>query len=418
MLRFIHAADIHLDSPMRNLERYPGAPVEAMRGATRRAFDNLVGLALVEQVDFVCIAGDVYDGDWKDFNTGLYFLQGMNRLREAGIRVYLTRGNHDAASAITSHLRLPDNVHLFASKTAQSIEHTHGVRLHGQSFGKEAVTSNLAQGFPDPAPGCVNIGLLHTSLGGSEGHAPYAPCTSAQLQDKGYDYWALGHVHTRQEVAPGIVFPGNTQGRHIRETGPKGCVLVEMDERHACRLAFKPLDVARWERCVIDATGLATPDELFPLLEAALGPLVEANPEMPLAVRVEIHGACGAHQGFLSRETHWRNEVRGAAMETRGEGLWVEKVQFLTSHPQDDPGTAGLDGPLGELAAVMDQARRDARWQEDVLRQLDVLWGKLPGELKTGDWKAPLDPGPWLEQLIERAGLILLQELRGKGEGE
>ncbi len=417
MLRFLHAADIHLDSPMRNLERYSGAPVETMRGATRRAFDNLVSLALAEQVDFICIAGDVYDGDWKDFNTGLYFLQGMNRLREAGIRVYLTRGNHDAASAITSHLRLPDNVRLFDSKTPQSIEHTPGVRLHGQSFGKEAVTRNLAQGFPDLAPGCLNIGLLHTCLGGSEGHAPYAPCTPAQLQDKGYDYWALGHVHTRQEIAPGIVFPGNTQGRHIRETGPKGCMLVEVGENHDCRVSFKPLDVARWERCSIDATGLENPDGLFSLLEAALGPVVAANANMPLAVRVEIRGACRAHQHFLSRETHWRNEVRGAAIVYGSESMWVEKVQFLTSFPRDDRETVRWDGPLGELAAVINQARGDAQWQEDVLRQLDGLWGKLPGELKIGDWKSPLEQGPWLEQLIERAGVMLLQELRGK-EGE
>lgn len=405
---------------MRNLERYPGAPVEAMRGATRRAFDNLVSLALAENVDFVCIAGDVYDGDWKDFNTGLYFLQGMNRLREAGIRVYLTRGNHDAANAISSHLRLPDNVFLFDSSSAQSFEYTPGVRLHGQSFAKEAVTANLAQGFPDPAPGCVNIGVLHTCLGGSEGHAPYAPCTPGQLQDKGYDYWALGHVHTRQEIAvsPAIVFPGNTQGRHIRETGAKGCMLVEVDQRHRCRFTFKPLDVARWERCVIDATGLDMPDGVFSLLETALAILTENNPHMPLAVRVEITGPCRAHQAFLSRESHWRNEIRAFAMGKQGGLLWVEKVRFLTSFPQEKPSASALEGPLGELARVMEQARQDAEWQEDLLRRLDMLWSKLPAELKTGEWQSPLTKGPWLEQLIERAGSMLLNELRGHGDGE
>ncbi len=305
MLRFLHAADIHLDSPMRNLERYPGAPMEAMRGATRRAFDNLVDLALSEQVDFVCIAGDVYDGDWKDFNTGLYFLQGMNRLREADIRVYLTRGNHDAANAISSHLRLPDNVVLFSTRSAQSVEHTPGVLLHGQSFANEAVTSNLALGFPEPATGCVNIGLLHTCLSGNEGHAPYAPCTPVQLQDKGYDYWALGHVHTRQVIAesPGIVFPGNTQGRHIRETGPKGCMLVEIDQRHSCRLTFKPLDVARWERCQVDMSGQDKPDVLFALLEKELGTLADRNRTCPLPSGLKLLASAGRIRPFSLAKT-------------------------------------------------------------------------------------------------------------------
>ena len=109
MFKFIHAADIHLDSPLRGLDKYEGAPVESIRGATRRAFANLVSLSISEHVDFVILAGDIYDGDWKDYNTGLFFVKELSRLEEAGIPVVLLYGNHDAQSRITKSLTLPEN---------------------------------------------------------------------------------------------------------------------------------------------------------------------------------------------------------------------------------------------------------------------------------------------------------------------
>ncbi len=125
MIKFIHTADIHLDSPLRGLEYYEGAPVDSIRGATRQAFKNLVELAISEKVDFVLIAGDLYDGDWKDYNTGLFFASQMTNLREAGIRVFIVSGNHDAASQISRQLRMPENV---------KISHHESLELFTQSF--------------------------------------------------------------------------------------------------------------------------------------------------------------------------------------------------------------------------------------------------------------------------------------------
>jgi len=195
-MRFIHAADLHLDSPLRGLSSYADAPVERLRTATRDAFSKLVTHAIDEQVDFMVIAGDVYDGDWKDFNTGLYFVRQMGRLRQAGIPVYLLYGNHDAESEMTRSLELPDNVHVFTTREAQThrIEHLK-VALHGRSFRVAATTDNLLPDYPDPVQGFLNIGVLHTALEGNAEHARYAPCSVAELQAKGYQYWALGHVH-------------------------------------------------------------------------------------------------------------------------------------------------------------------------------------------------------------------------------
>ena len=224
MFKFIHAADIHLDSPLRGLEQYEGAPVQEIRDAARRALANLVDLAIEQKVAFVLIAGDIYDGDWRDYNTGLYFVDQIRRLREANIRLYLISGNHDAANRMTRTLRMPENVTFFSADAPETaLIPELDVAIHGQSFATAAVYEDLSEGYPAAKSGCINIGMLHTCASGREGHDRYAPCSIEGLKAKGYDYWALGHVHIREILSekPLIAFSGNMQGRHVRETGAK-----------------------------------------------------------------------------------------------------------------------------------------------------------------------------------------------------
>ncbi|MGC1275618.1 MAG: DNA repair exonuclease, partial [Planctomycetaceae bacterium] len=269
MFKFLHAADLHLDSPLRGLDRYEGAPVDAIRQATRRAVENLVELAIAERVAFVVIAGDVYDGDWPDYNTGLFFARQMAKLGEAGIAVYLISGNHDAESVITRSLMLPENVAMLRTDRPESRRHqaTNCV-LHGQGFATRAVTADLSANYPAAERGSFNIGILHTSAGGSSEHETYAPCTIEGLRRLEYDYWALGHIHLQQKLCDNgslIAFSGNTQGRHIRETGPKGCLLVTVDGG-VPSAEFRPLDVFRWERCATSATGCDEPEDVLDLV--------------------------------------------------------------------------------------------------------------------------------------------------------
>src|SRR5438552_1397988 len=244
-MKFVHAADLHIDSPMRGLVRYEGAPLSAMRGATRRAFENLIDLCLEEKAAFLLLAGDIFDGSWRDYSTGLFFAMQLSRLRALDIPVVLVRGNHDAESRITKHLRLPSHVHELSVRAPESFEIPGaGVWVHGQGFATRAVTDDLAAAYPAAKRDALNIGLLHTSAGGREGHENYAPCRVETLVDKGYDYWALGHVHKREVLseAPHIVFPGNLQGRHAREMGAKGATLVRVENGIASAL-HRALDV-------------------------------------------------------------------------------------------------------------------------------------------------------------------------------
>jgi DNA repair exonuclease SbcCD nuclease subunit len=256
MMKFVHAADLHLDSPLRGLQRYEGAPVDRMRGATRRALENLIALCLEEEVRLLLLAGDLFDGNWKDYSTGLFFAKQMSRLRQAGIPVVLIRGNHDAASQITRSLQLPDNVVELATRRPETrVFEELGIAVHGQGFATRAVSEDLALRYPAAVAGLVNVGLLHTCATGREGHDPYAPCAVETLIAKGYDYWALGHVHRREVLAqdPWIVFAGNLQGRHVKEAGAKGATLVTLAGGRITDVVHRPLDVVRWVICDVDA---------------------------------------------------------------------------------------------------------------------------------------------------------------------
>lgn len=419
MIRFIHSADIHLDSPLLRLSFHEGAPVDELRQATRQAFSNLVTLALTERVDFVLISGDLYDGDWKDYNTGLYFVSQMGKLREAGIPVYIISGNHDAASKITRTIRFPEGVHLFPKgRPATVILEDLGVAIHGQSFSSPAVRKNLALSYPPPAPGCFNIGMLHTCATGREGHEPYAPCRVEDLRIRGYDYWALGHVHQREVLShdPLIVFPGNTQGRSVRETGAKGCLLVTVDENGRPAADFRPLDLIRWIKVVVDGSRVGTGHEVVDLVSGHLERILGENSGMPLIVRVEITGPSPAHTDLAADREEWINHIRSVAVDMSGDRIWVEKVRLRTTPPEDMKTGAGAEGPIGELWRYLEELHSQPEQLLGIGETLKEITRKLPRELVEGSAViSPEDP-KWLKEQLDQVGPMLVGRLMRKGD--
>ena len=371
--RFLHAADIHLDSPLKGLQGYPGADAERYRTATRGAFDRLVETAFDERVDFLVVAGDLYDGDWRDFATGLYFVSRMARLADAGIPVYLLHGNHDAESVITRRLELPSNVHVFDAATASTFHLPDlGVALHGLSYAERAVVKNLVPAYPPPAPGTFNIGVLHTALEGMGGHARYAPCSLSELIVKGYDYWALGHVHQRQVLheRPYVVFPGNLQGRHIRETGSKGACLVTVREREVADIEPVALDIVRWSRVQVpveDARSLAHVNER---VRAAIESAVAAEADGRLLVmRLVLEGRTDLHARLANSNEVLLAEAQASSL-AHGEGIaWVEKVEVVT-RPESTTSTAASVAPLSQILA-------EASTDQDLLSRLEADLGEL-----------------------------------------
>lgn len=420
VFKFIHAADIHLDSPLKGLERYDGAPVDEIRAASRRSLENLVDLAVDREVDFVLIAGDLYDGNWKDYNTGLYFVSQIVKLRDAGIATFVITGNHDAENKMTKSLPLPENPHqlkvTLSSRKAETIVLDDiGVAIHGRGFSAAKVSENVVDSYPARRDGLFNIGLLHTSLDSeSDGeHSRYAPCRIADLCRKQYDYWALGHIHKRaiRHEEPLIVFPGNIQGRHIREPGAKGCMLVSVDDQGNARAEFAPLDVLRWEECRLDAGGIETGDDLLDSFAARLAQLTEQHTGLPLAVRVLISGRTTAHRQLLSDPHRWTNQLRAAALDAGGGSVWVEKVKFQTTQLRNLDQSTLADGPVGELLRHCGDLQEDDRQLGELAREFDDLWRKLPDELRRGDEALPLDNPAWLREVLDEVRPLLFERL-------
>lgn len=409
-MKFIHAADIHLDSPLRGLARYEGAPVEQMQSATRRAFINLIDLACEEAVDFMILAGDLYDMDWKDYNTGLFFNQQMNRLNQAGIAVYLLRGNHDAENLMTKQLRLPDNVHVFSAQQPETfVIEALGVALHGQSFAGRAVTEDLSEAYPPAMAGLFNIGVLHTSLNGREGHQTYAPCTLSSLLMHGYDYWALGHVHKREVLneQPYVVFAGNLQGRHARETGAKSCTLVEVQGKEISLRACE-VDVLRWEVLELDARELQQLDELLDKADVAVTQALQNAGERPLAVRFVVTGRSVLHSELHSQFEQWSNELRATINNASAGKAWVEKIQLKTQPLRDN---LPLDGPLSELFEIL-RALPDSEVELQKLgEEFKGLKQALPSELRTREEGFDPERPETIKNLLPQVEELLLGRL-------
>ena len=383
-MRFIHAADIHLDSPLAGLAAYPDAPAAQLRNATREAFCTLVDRAIEEQIDFMIIAGDLYDGDWRDHNTGIFFCREMGRLKRAAIPVFLLFGNHDAESEMTRKLELPDNVHCFSSNKPQSITlDALRVVLHGQSFKHKETTDNLAAVYPPAVAGYYNIGVLHTALEGHIAHPSYAPCSREELHARGYQYWALGHVHdfAQWEGASLIVFPGNLQGRNIRETGRRGAVLVAVDDRGRTTVERIFVDVLRWELVRIDAADCANLPDVVRLIGRALETLLDSDSHVPRAVRVIIQGRSAAHGELFGLERQLRNEVLARIASIDNARLWLEKVKLETQALLDSTTSGEPFDAFGDLQEILREAGQDPVFLQQIQSDLGAFTARVPHEL-------------------------------------
>jgi len=383
VIKFIHAADIHLDSPLHGLSRYEGAPVREIRKATRKALANLVEYILEHRIPLLLIAGDIYDGDCPDFQTLLHFSGQMARLKDAGTKVALIRGNHDARNRMTKSLNLPDNVHTFSSRQPETWKLPDlGVAIHGQSYDREAVLDNLVLGYPDPVPGMFNIGLLHTSLTGRPGHSRYAPCEMKHLLARGYDYWALGHVHRHEIIHdnPMVIFSGCIQGRHIREQGIKGCMRAEVESSGKVNFEHVELDVLRWQTLEMDLSGLDSQARVLEALEQELKILLaDQRRERLLALRIVLSGSSPDHSGLTRDFQQLQAEIRNLAMNISGQTIWVEKIINQTAPALDWEELKKSQTPQGNLIDYIERLLQDSEEFDALNPDLTELKAKLAG---------------------------------------
>jgi DNA repair exonuclease SbcCD nuclease subunit len=418
MFKFIHAADVHLDSPLRGLSGYESAPTDSVRGACRKAFETLVDLAIEEKVAFVLLAGDLYDGDWKDYNTGIFLSQQMGRLDQHNILAFTVAGNHDAANRMTKTLENPANVADFASQRVETKRLDEClVAIHGRSYGTQHVDENLAAGFPAAEAGMFNIGLLHTSLDGREGHAVYAPCTLDDLRSKGYQYWALGHIH-RQEVVsedPWIIFPGCIQGRHIRESGAKGCVLVTVEDGAVDEVEIYPLDVVRWVNCSVDLTDAPDMRDVLERTRIVIEDERTLADGRPIAMRIRFEGATSISDELAAYPERFGQQIRALGAEIAYDDLWIEGVENATNSMLDLDSTLSDNSAFGRLLREILATSGDPDEIDGLTDVIADLRQKLPLEAFGTDSGLTLDENQTVERLVEEARQMLISRLLTMG---
>jgi DNA repair protein SbcD/Mre11 len=387
-MKFVHAADLHLDSPLLALSRQEPRQVERMRRATREAFERMIDLCIEQEAALLVIAGDLYDHDCPNMQIAVFLRTQLRRLEQKGIRAVLIKGNHDADNKITSALALPANTRILSEQKAETITFDDlevRVAVHGQSFRPGPIAENLAASYPPALRGYYNIGLLHTSLAGTADHDPYAPCTLEELTTHGYDYWALGHIHKRAVLSrdPYVIFAGNPQGRRAKESGPKGCFLIEADDAgRTVSAEFVPLDVVRWHRAEVDLKGQNIEAELVEGLRGALTQACRDGDGRPGAVRVVLTGATSLHQHIERTPHRLRQTTLELAAEIAGDDIWIERIVNRTT-PLGDRVDAMSNDETHDLVGIMQEIAGNTELIGPLLaKELEPLRSKLPGELK------------------------------------
>lgn len=423
--RFIHCADLHLDSPFKGIRKIDPQQAPWIALATRRAFVRLVDMAIDDEVDFVVIAGDLFDGEWKSADTGIFLSRQLTRLTAAGIPVFAVTGNHDALSVVTRSVRWPGQATLFGADAASIELPDLGVVIHGRSFGDRHEAADFVDAYPPARAGLFNLGILHTSLTGDVGHATYAPCTPAELASRGYDYWALGHVHVPRVIqeSPHIVYSGNIQGRDIGETGPRGCQVVTVDGARRSTVHFVALDDVRWDRVGLSVDDIDA-DSVDDIVDAVVSLLESKLPEEGrlLACRIAITGATPLHRRLKIRRGTLRDDlltVLGSQFDSR---ICVEQVEVNTSDPDAvERGPGPL--PPRAIALLEEELRRLENQPADSLLDGEDDLRKLFNELRILDSLRPgrcdeiREPDRWVA-IVKEARELLEAEIGEAVDGE
>ncbi|MFN2484096.1 MAG: exonuclease SbcCD subunit D [Candidatus Limnocylindria bacterium] len=368
--RFLHTGDLHLDSPFQGIRsRAPEWVAGALRDATVRAWQSIVDLAVAERVDFVVVAGDVFENATRTLRGQVAFVDGLRQLSHAAIPSFVVTGNHDPLSGWEPTIARPDGSHRFGAERVDAIPVVRGgaeiARVYGISYAVRDVRDNLARQFRRESDAPFAIGLLHANVGGQPGHELYAPCSVADLAASGMDYWALGHVHRHavlQAARPTAVYCGNPQGRDPGESGARGCYVVAVDAAGIVRPEFHAADVVRWLPVEVEIGDLANEDALLAELTRRLDEARAAADGRSLVVRMRLMGR-GALHATIGR-AGFVDDLRGLVQESMGTTMpfvWIDSIADGTR-------------PEVDLAAIREQA---SGFLAEFLRETDATRAAL-----------------------------------------
>ena len=330
--KFIHCSDLHIDSPFKGFSSVEGSLVETFRKSTYQAFQNIVELALKENVEAVLIAGDIYDGANKSLEAQLKFRRELQKLSDAEIDTFIVHGNHDPLDSWSASIKWPERVYVFPGTQVEYLPvKKNGILkayIHGISYPTRDVRKNLAQNF---SRGNNNeifaIGLLHANVGHQSGHDNYAPCSIDDLIAAKMDYWALGHIHSFQVLRdsnPAVVYSGNSQARHMRESGEKGCCLVTLNKDIAPIIQFIPVDAIRYIQGEVDLTGTISLEEVIHVVRSKCENFADQTKQRDVFISLSLNGRTQVHSELKRGDTvqELQEEIR-TYFQGRASSIWL-----------------------------------------------------------------------------------------------
>lgn len=409
MIKILHTADLHLDSPLKSLALKDERLREQVQIATRTTLNRLVQYCIDESVSALLIAGDLFDGKERSAKTAAFLISALERLREAGISVFYVKGNHDAENPVAGAFELPANVHVFDGRGGKVQLAEEDIWIHGVSFREKHALESLLPKYDPPVAGAMNIGMMHTSLSGASGHDPYAPCTASELIGHGFDYWALGHVHKREvhSSAPWIVMPGIPQGRDIGEAGPKSATLLKID---GSNIGIEEVQLApvefRVSRC--DVSNVADDEDLRSCLHAHLRAEAAATNSDAAILRLSLVGQTERAWQIRRDADVWEETIRDLAEETGC--LWVEKVELDVVVNSENPEAANA---VSELKSIMSELRDEEGFQTSAKHELDHLVSLLPPDRRQALTPDEAASAKLLEDITDQAAISMLALLKG-----
>lgn len=410
---FIHTADIHLDSPFKGLINLPKSIRDKLIRSIERAFEELVSYAITEAVDFIVIAGDIYDQLHRSVRAQLFFHSCLTRLKQANIMVFMVHGNHDPLQNEATVVTLPKNTILFpADQVSSYIFEKNGealAQVYGISYASKKEERRLASMYKVANQELFNIGILHTQVEGYSEHEAYAPSTQQELLAQHIDYWALGHVHQRQLLheKPYIIYPGNLQGRHVKESGEKGFYHVHVSENKHVDCTFRPIRQVLWCDIELDITEIASISQVMDMLNDRMQHLLEQH-TCSLMVQIKLHGTSQLSQYLM--QSNEKGDLIEALNHYWAAGMgqhfvWIHALHYTGKPPVDLVKLRNQDTLLGEGLRVLDSWKLDDVMPEDVQGDIAELFShhrarRYLTQPTADDWKI------FLKQIEQRLLLV------------
>ncbi len=412
---FLHAADLHLDGPFHGLTASPASPsgiLDTVCESSFEAFDRLIKLALEKKVRFVLFAGDIYDGQDRSLRAQLRFLDGLKRLSDAGIQSFIVHGNHDPLDDWAPTLEWPSGARRFGVELETEVIEWDGaprVAVTGISHAQRHEFRNLAQMFKRSDDNLFHIGLLHANAGNDTGHEPVAPCSVQDLLEAGQDYWALGHVHSHQCLnrAPCIVYPGALQGSCLRETGPHGCAVVQVED-HGVDVQFHALDTVRWAEIELSIQNLDSIDRLENAMTQRIDATLSEMGERALIGHLTLRGRGRLYAEL--RKPGVASELLGrirAAYRNAPSPIWIENLN-VACRPDIDLESRREAGDF--LAQVLRQAAALRNEDLPLSKKLAPVLQDLNAALQARSIPDPFNE-PGLADILDESERLCLDAL-------